>query len=399
LGGPRRRELAFEKPRLKIWAVSADTQVCKHSFHAPPHHYRLSARLSARTREHEFREHEFREEDCLLIRCRPALLVTALACTVFSAPFCRASQTPNDDPAATLAASADSEASQAAPAEGAAPATHSTSIRRYHRRRVSRHGVARSLPSRGLGSLASPPASVVGRLGVVISDKAVISAGREAAGRVLSVCPKGQNLALCGQTATQYAVLMVDRSLGFVAKSDVQLLEMQVVSNAPEGTSDPSVTVTGGPLGQALVQTAQGYLGVPYVWGGNTASGIDCSGFVKAVYSAHGITLPRHSGDQATVGYDVPKTDWSQWVAGDRMYFACHHPEIDHTGMYIGGGYFIHASMGHGQSVAIDRVDVAFYAQHLVCVRRSRELQGDAQAQTVAASSTSSADDAENSQR
>ena len=334
-----------------------------------------------------------------MIRCRPALLVTALACTVFSAPFCRASQTPNDDPAATLAASADSEASQAAPAEGTAPATHSTSIRRYHRRRVSRHGVARSLPSRGLGFLASPPASVVGRLGVVISDKAVISAGREAAGRVLSVCPKGQNLALCGQTATQYAVLMVDRSLGFVAKSDVQLLEMQVVSNAPEGTSDPSVTVTGGPLGQALVQTAQGYLGVPYVWGGNTASGIDCSGFVKAVYSAHGITLPRHSGDQATVGYDVPKTDWSQWVAGDRMYFACHHPEIDHTGMYIGGGYFIHASMGHGQSVAIDRVDVAFYAQHLVCVRRSRELQGDAQAQTVAASSTSSADDAENSQR
>ena len=336
-----------------------------------------------------------------MIRCRPALLVTALACTVFSAPFCRASQTQNADPAATLAASADSEASQAAPAESAAPATHSTSthstpVRRYHRRRVSRRGVARSLPSRGLGSQAEPQASVVGLLAQVTSDKAVISAGREAAGRVLSVCPKGQFLALCGQTPTQYAVLMVDRSLGFVAKSDVQLLNSQVVSSAPEATGDPAVTATGGPLGQALVQTAQGYLGVPYVWGGNTASGIDCSGFVKAVYAAHGITLPRHSGDQATVGYDVPKTDWSQWVAGDRMYFACHHPEIDHTGMYIGGGYFIHASMGHGQSVAIDRVDVAFYAQHLVCVRRSRELQGDAQTQTVATSST---DDAENSQR
>ena len=318
--------------------------------------------------------------------CRPALLATALACTVFSAPLCRADQAPSAGPPSVSAAS---EASQAA------PAVHST--RRYHRRRPSRHGTARSLPSRG-GSVADAPASVVGRLALVVSDKAVISAGREAAGRVLSICPKGQYLALSGQTPTQYAVLMVDHSLGFVSKSDVQLLDYQVVNNTPDGAGD-TTGATGGPLGQALVQTAQGYLGVPYVWGGNTAAGIDCSGFVKAVYAAHGITLPRHSGDQAMVGYDVPKTDWSRWVPGDRMYFACHHPEIDHTAMYIGGGYFIHASMGHGQSVAIDRVDAAYYADHLVCVRRSRELESDALAQTAAAPSAPAADDAESSQR
>ena len=323
--------------------------------------------------------------------CRPALLATALACAVLSSPACRAGQAP---PAVTPAASADSEASQAAPAEGAAPATRSA--RRYHRRRPSRHGSARSLPSRGAGT-PDAQAAVVGRLAVVTSDKAVITAGREAAGRVLSVCPKGQYLALSNQTPTQYAVLMVDHSLGFVNKSDVQLLDYQVVNNAPDGAGD-APGATGGPLGQALVQTAQGYLGVPYVWGGNTAAGIDCSGFVKAVYAAHGITLPRHSGDQAAVGYDVPKGDWSRWVPGDRMYFACHHPEIDHTAMYIGGGYFIHASMGHGQAVAIDRVDGAYYAQHLVCVRRSRELVADAPAPD-AAPSAPSADDAENSQR
>ena len=334
-----------------------------------------------------------------MIRRRPALLATALACTVFSAPVCRASQASS---APVPTASADSEASQAAPAEsavpseGAVPIAHPT--RRYHRRRPSLHGTARSLPSRG-GASADPQASVVGRLAIVTSDKAVISAGREAAGRVLSVCPKGQPLDLCGQTPTQYAVLMVDHSLGFVAKSDVQLLDYQVVNNAPDAGGDPAVGATGGPLGLSLVQSAFSYLGVPYVWGGNTASGIDCSGFVKAVYAAHGITLPRHSGDQATVGYDVPRADWSRWVPGDRMYFACHHPEIDHTGMYIGEGRFIHASMGHGQSVAIDRVDGAYYAQHLVCVRRSRELVGDAPAQTAAASSDPVADDAENSQR
>lgn len=330
-----------------------------------------------------------------MIRRRPALLAIALACAAFSAPVCRADQTPSP---VTLSVSADSEASQAAPAEGAAPTAPPT--RRYHRRRPSRRAAARRLPSRGLGSLAEQQASVVGRLALVVSDKAVISAGREAAGRVLSVCPKGQYLALSGQTPTQYAVLMVDHSLGFVAKSDVHLLDYQVVNNAPEGNGD-AAGASGGPLGQSLVQSAFGYLGVPYVWGGNTASGIDCSGFVKAVYAAHGLTLPRHSGDQAQVGYDVPKGDWSRWVPGDRMYFACHHPEIDHTGMYIGDGRFIHASMGHGQAVAIDRVDGAYYAGHLVCVRRSRELEGDvlAQTATAAAPSAPAADDAENSQR
>ncbi len=340
-------------------------------------------------REHEFRQ-EFREEDRDLIRRRPAALAAALACAVFSAHACRAAQTPSADPAVTQPASADSEASQAAPAGSAVSTSHST--RRYHRRHPSRRGAARSLPSRGAGSAAEQQASVVGRLAMVTSDKAVIIAGREAAGRVLSVCPKGQYLDLCGQTPTQYAVLMVDHSLGFVLKSDVQLLDYQVVNSAPDGSGDGTPGAVGSALGQSLVQSAFGYLGVPYVWGGNTAAGIDCSGFVKAVYAAHGITLPRHSGDQATVGYDVPKADWSRWVPGDRMYFACHHADIDHTGMYIGDGRFIHSSMGHGQAVAIDRVDGAYYAEHLVCVRRSREL-------VDAAPATASADDAENSQR
>ncbi len=303
-------------------------------------------------------------------------------------------------PGAPVSAPADSEASQAAPSSPDA-AGH----RFYHRR--SRHSSrARTLPSRGIVSPPEAAQSVTGRLAQVTSDKAVIVGGRETGGRVLSVCPKGQYLALSGQTPTQYAVLMIDHSVGFVAKSDVALMNYQVASPAPDdgsGSADgSSAPQQGGPLGQALVQTSFGYLGVHYVWGGTTAAGIDCSGFVRAVYAAHGIALPRVSGDQATVGYDVPKADWSRWVPGDRMYFACHHDRIDHTGMYIGDGRFIHSSMGHGQQVAIDRVDGAYYAQHLVCVRRSRELVGDTPAPGPAsqtASSTPAPDtDAESSQ-
>ena len=314
-----------------------------------------------------------------MTRRRPAILAAActLVCIAFPAHYARAAA-----PAVTLSVSSDSETSEAAPAEDA---LHSAPplTRRYHRR-LSRHSsVSRRLPSRGIVSAAEAPANVVGRLAMVTSEKAVIVAGREAAGRVLSVCPKGQYLALSGQTPTQYAVLMIDHTLGYVSRADVQLLQYQVVNNTPdaaEGSSDSAPVGTASSLGLKLVQTAQGYLGVPYVWGGNTAAGIDCSGFVKAVYGTYGLSLPRHSGDQAAVGYDVPRGDWAQWVPGDRMYFACHHPEIDHTGMYIGGGYFIHASTGHGHQVAIDRVDGKYYADHLVCVRRSRELVGDSAA-------------------
>jgi cell wall-associated NlpC family hydrolase len=143
-------------------------------------------------------------------------------------------------------------------------------------------------------------------------------------------------------------------------------------------SADPNDTAAADDLGHRLVESAQTFLGVPYQYGGESRNGIDCSAFVRAVYSQNGIDLPRVSGDQASVGYDVPHDvasgDWARWAPGDRLYFACHHSRIDHTGMYIGGGLFIHASVGHDNQVAIDRVDNPYYAKHLVAVRRSAEL-------------------------
>ena len=316
--------------------------------------------------------------------------VTALAavCTLSLLAFPTLSHAADPAPSSvssadTVQITTDSEASQTGD-DSVVPASSRAARRHYHRRTHRSYARAysrvRSLPSRGGATLVEAPA---GRLAVVTNANAQIIAGRDREGRVLSVCPKGQYLSISGETPTQYAVLMIDRSLGFIAKSDVQLLDAQTVPTVPSGDAPQSPPASDNTtLGLRMVQTAQSeYLGVPYVWGGNTKAGIDCSGFVKAVYSAYGISLPRVAREQAAVGYDVPHNvaagDWAKWVPGDRMYFACHHPEIDHTAMYIGGGLFIHASAGHGHSVAIDRVDNAYYSKHLVCVRRSQELLGE----------------------
>ncbi|CDF59415.1 C40 family peptidase [Thermobrachium celere] len=86
-----------------------------------------------------------------------------------------------------------------------------------------------------------------------------------------------------------------------------------------------------------VIEYAMRFLGTPYVWGGTTPSGFDCSGFVKYVYSHFGINLPRTSREQATVGQAV---SLSEAQPGDLVFF---HSPISHVGIYVGNGMYIHA--------------------------------------------------------
>lgn len=96
-----------------------------------------------------------------------------------------------------------------------------------------------------------------------------------------------------------------------------------------------------GGLRASLVETARGYLGVPYLFGGTTERGFDCSGLTGAVYRLNGLRLPRNSQAQFEAGAAV---DLDRARPGDLLFFGTKAPgRVNHVGMYLGRGRFIHA--------------------------------------------------------
>src|SRR4051812_29787070 len=97
----------------------------------------------------------------------------------------------------------------------------------------------------------------------------------------------------------------------------------------------------------AVLRTADSYRGVPYVWGGNTPRGFDCSGFTKYVFAKYGITLPRTSREQVRAGRAIA-ADFGSLRPGDLMMFAEPGEAISHVAIYAGNGHIIHASSSVG---------------------------------------------------
>ena len=114
-----------------------------------------------------------------------------------------------------------------------------------------------------------------------------------------------------------------------------------------------------------LIATAQLYLGVPYVYGGSSPSGFDCSGFVQYVYAKCGINLPRTADIQAETGFKISKHELQP---GDLVFFAGDFINISHVGIYVGNGQMIHASTTYG--IAYDSLSRDYRVAHYAGARR-----------------------------
>lgn len=115
-----------------------------------------------------------------------------------------------------------------------------------------------------------------------------------------------------------------------------------------------------------IVATAKKYIGVPYVWGGESPKGFDCSGYVQYVFKMHSISLNRTTETQYKHGSYVSK---SNLKPGDLVFFQnTYRAGISHVGIYIGNGQFIHASSSKG--VTISNLSSSYYTSHYYGARR-----------------------------
>jgi len=115
-----------------------------------------------------------------------------------------------------------------------------------------------------------------------------------------------------------------------------------------------------------IIKNAQKYMGVPYVWGGDTPTGWDCSGYTQYVMKESGITIPRTAAEQYNTGIAVNKNDLK---IGDLVFFTTYKAGASHVGFYMGDGKFIHAS-SVAKQVTISALSEDYYTEHYIGARR-----------------------------
>ncbi|MBT2668908.1 C40 family peptidase [Bacillus sp. ISL-4] len=113
----------------------------------------------------------------------------------------------------------------------------------------------------------------------------------------------------------------------------------------------------------ALVKEAKKYMNVPYVWGGSTPKGFDCSGYLKYVFEkSTDITLPRTVSEIYKKGTKVSKPQ-----VGDLVFFETYKPGASHAGIYIGDNQFIHSS---SSGVGISSMDNSYWEKRYLGAKR-----------------------------
>ncbi len=154
----------------------------------------------------------------------------------------------------------------------------------------------------------------------------------------------------------------VPRVMGYFREFSVDATQAATAPASPAGL--PSYLQPSG-AGANVVQQGLSFLGTPYVWGGESPKGFDCSGLTQYLYKAQGISIPRVAADQFRAGQPVAS---NQLRPGDLVFFA-RGSDIHHVGIYVGGGRFLHAPHT-GDVVKISSLNDPGYASEFCGARR-----------------------------
>ena len=157
-----------------------------------------------------------------------------------------------------------------------------------------------------------------------------------------------------------------------LAEQERLIAEQNAAKNTPSNTGGGQTNTGSGSgsgtgTGQDIVNYAETFLGVPYVYGGTSPSGFDCSGLVYYCYTHYGYSLNRTA---AGLAYNGTSVEYASLQPGDVVLFTSKDGSyVGHTGIYIGGGQFIHAPHT-GDVVKISNLSDSYYTAHYYGARR-----------------------------
>lgn len=215
--------------------------------------------------------------------------------------------------------------------------------------------------------------------GSVIGTSVNLRSGPSTSHNKVGTASYGEKLYIIGLNQGWFKVLR-DSGTCYIRSDYVELTEFpyenRASTNSPKyfrggkslgtlPTAAPSAAAQGGSIsGGSILQTAQQYLGTPYVYGGASPSGFDCSGFVYYVYGVHGRNVGRTPAAQYSAGSRVDKASLQP---GDIVLFAgTGGSGVSHSGIYAGNGQFIH-SPNSRSVVSYSDLTSGYWSEHFYC--------------------------------